>query len=144
MMTERLKLSRVTKVGKVGTDACQWWYYLCTIGPFYWFLYQLIKISADDEDDAAGAGPNGAAGGQGQGQMLYIPGLGYIPLSSLGNIPGLTMGRQGAAGPQAAAAAPIETEKEWTTLEDFPVSVLRWPTWLRPCSITQTNDNIPT
>lgn len=82
---------------------------------------------ADDEEDeieVGGAGaPGGAAGGGGgaggQGQpMLYFPGYGYIPLSSLGNIPGLGQLR---GGPQAQQPPQqLEGEKEWATLAQFP------------------------
>jgi len=50
--------------------------------------------------------------------MLYIPGIGYIPLSSLGGIPGLSMGGNRGA---AQAAPPPEGEREWTGLADMPV-----------------------
>jgi hypothetical protein len=53
--------------------------------------------------------------------MLYIPGLGYIPLSSLGNIPGLNLGGQGAqARPGPAAPAP-ETLRDWQGLSEMPI-----------------------
>ena len=51
--------------------------------------------------------------------MLYIPGLGYIPLSSLGNIPGLTGGAPRPAAAPAAAPAP-EGERDWTALAELP------------------------
>jgi hypothetical protein len=51
--------------------------------------------------------------------MLYIPGLGYIPLASLGNIPGLNIG--GARGAPAAAAAPApEGQRDWQGLAEMP------------------------
>jgi hypothetical protein len=55
--------------------------------------------------------------------MLYIPGLGYIPLASLGNIPGLNLaGRGGPGGPGGAPAAPPtnEGERAWRGLEEMP------------------------
>jgi len=53
--------------------------------------------------------------------MLYIPGLGYIPMASLGNIPGLNnlVGRGGPGGPQAAAPSP-EGERPWRGLGEMP------------------------
>lgn len=48
---------------------------------------------------------------QQQQQMLYIPGLGYFPLSSLGGLPGVRQQQQ----------QQPEVEKEWTTLASFPV-----------------------
>jgi len=51
--------------------------------------------------------------------MLYIPGIGYIPLSSLGGIPGLNLGGGGGRGPQQEAPAP-EGERDWTGLSDMP------------------------
>ncbi|KAI7842645.1 hypothetical protein COHA_003749 [Chlorella ohadii] len=73
---------------------------------------------ADDEEDQPGGG--GAAGGGGpggQGQMLYIPGLGYIPLA---NFPGLG-GAGGARGPAAPQQQP-EGEREWSTLQEMPAA----------------------
>lgn len=80
--------------------------------------------SADDDEDevaeqgggsGAGGGAGGAPGG-GQGQMLYIPGLGYIPLA---NFPGLGGARGG--GPGAAPQQP-EGEREWSSLRDLPAA----------------------
>jgi len=53
--------------------------------------------------------------------MLYIPGLGYIPLASLGNIPGLNIGgaRGGAAAPGAAAPT-SEGQRDWQGLAEMP------------------------
>jgi hypothetical protein len=48
--------------------------------------------------------------------MLYIPGLGYIPLS---NFPGLGGAGRGAGGPAAAPPNP-EGEREWSGLREFP------------------------
>ena len=51
--------------------------------------------------------------------MLYIPGLGYIPLASLGNIPGLNIG--GARGAPAPGAAPApEGQRDWQGLAEMP------------------------
>lgn len=74
--------------------------------------------AADDEEEQGGAAGPGGAGGE---QMLYIPGLGYIPLSSLSNVPGLNLGgaRGGPAGAQPAAANP-EGERPWRGLEEMP------------------------
>ena len=72
---------------------------------------------ADDEEDQGGEG--GGAGGR--GQMLYIPGLGYIPLASLGNIPGLNIGGARGGPATAAAAAPApEGQREWQGLAEMP------------------------
>jgi hypothetical protein len=46
--------------------------------------------------------------------MLYIPGLGYIPLA---NFPGLGGAARG--GPTAAPPQP-EGEREWTSLREMP------------------------
>ena len=74
----------------------------------------------EGEDDggaaAGGGGGGGGAAGGGQQQMLFIPGLGYFPLSQLGNIPGL-----GGLRAQQAAPQP-EGEKDWATFDGFPVS----------------------
>ena len=83
-----------------------------------------IVTAADDEEDeveVGGAGAAGAGGGGGQGQqpMLYFPGYGYIPLSSLGNIPGLGQLRAGQQAQQPPQQ--LEGEKEWATLAQFPV-----------------------
>ncbi|KAL4451916.1 hypothetical protein ABPG75_007578 [Micractinium tetrahymenae] len=83
-----------------------------------------IDEEDDDEDDEAaeqgggggGGGAGGAPGAGGQGQMLYIPGLGYIPLA---NFPGLGGMRGG--GPAAAPQQP-EGEREWESLSDFPAA----------------------
>jgi hypothetical protein len=71
--------------------------------------------AADDEEDQDGkAGP-----GAGRNQMLYIPGIGYIPLSSLGNIPGLTLGGGGGGGRPGPAPIP-DGEREWKGLSEMP------------------------
>lgn len=68
-----------------------------------------LRNAADDEDDQAGdADP--------QGQMLYLPGLGYVPLSALGNIQGLKIGGRG----PAAAAPTLEGERDWKGLLEMP------------------------
>lgn len=67
---------------------------------------------ADDEEDQPGGA--GGAGGAGQEQMLYIPGLGYIPLA---NFPGL--GGAARAGPAAAPPQP-EGVRDWAKLQDMP------------------------
>ncbi|KAH7622483.1 putative Translocase of chloroplast 34 [Nannochloris sp. 'desiccata'] len=74
-----------------------------------------IGAEADDEEGEAGADG-------GKGQMLYIPGLGYIPLASLGNIPGLNIGgaRGGAAAAGAAAPAAPEGQRDWQGLAEMP------------------------
>ena len=70
------------------------------------------RAAADDEEDQPGGGGAGGGGGPGgQGQMLYIPGLGYIPLA---NFPGL--GGAGGRGPAAPQQQP-EGEREWTALQ---------------------------
>lgn len=74
---------------------------------------------ADDEDEQQAAAGGGDAGGGGQ-PMLYIPGLGSIPLSSLGNIPGLSLGGAGGARGGPGAGALPEGEREWKGLKDFP------------------------
>ena len=51
--------------------------------------------------------------------MLYIPGLGYIPLSSLGNIPGLNIPGARGGGPAAAAPNP-EGVRDWQGLAEMP------------------------
>ena len=87
-----------------------------------------IASAADDEEDELEVGGAGAAGavaggggggGQGQQPMLYFPGYGYIPLSSLGNIPGLGQLRAGQQAQQPPQQ--LEGEKEWATLAQFPV-----------------------
>ena len=69
--------------------------------------------AADDEEDQPGG--SGGGGADGQEQMLYIPGLGYIPLS---NFPGLG----GAARAAATPAAPPnpEGERDWSALREMP------------------------
>lgn len=70
------------------------------------------RAAADDEEDQPGGGGAGGGGGPGgQGQMLYIPGLGYIPLA---NFPGL--GGAAGRGPAAPQQQP-EGEREWTALQ---------------------------
>lgn len=78
--------------------------------------------TADDDEDeveeqggGGGGGGAGGAPGGGQGQMLYIPGLGYIPLA---NFPGLG-GARGGGGPGAAPQQP-EGEREWDSLSSLP------------------------
>jgi GTPase Era involved in 16S rRNA processing len=71
------------------------------------------EIEADDIAPAEGAG--GAAGDK--GQMLYIPGIGYIPLSSLG---GLGQNLNLGAARQAQAPPNPEGEKEWTGFGEMP------------------------
>ena len=68
--------------------------------------------AADDEEDQPGGGAAGGGGPGGQGQMLYIPGLGYIPLATF-------PGRGGAGGARGPAAPPPqpEGEREWSTLQ---------------------------
>lgn len=84
--------------------------------------YRIITMfsylrAADDEETQAVAGGNGADGdGEGKGQMLYIPGIGYIPLSSLGGLPGLNLG----GARQAQAAPNPEGERDWKGLADMP------------------------
>jgi hypothetical protein len=59
-----------------------------------------------------------ASGEEGKGQMLYIPGIGYIPLSSLG---GLGQGLNLGGARQAQAAPNPEGEREWVGYKEFPV-----------------------
>ena len=81
----------------------------------------LFCPAADDEDDQAGDGPNGAGGAAGTGPMLDIPGLGYIPLASLGSLPGLNLGGAAAGGRGPAAAVPApEGERDWKGLAEMP------------------------
>lgn len=47
--------------------------------------------------------------------MLYIPGIGYVPLSGLGGIPGLNLG-----GQRRAEAPDPEGEREWKGLATMP------------------------
>lgn len=70
----------------------------------------------DGEEEGEGGGGAGA-GGQ---QMLYIPGLGYIPLASLGNIPGLSLGGMGGGRGAAAAGSVPDGEREWKGLSELP------------------------
>lgn len=48
--------------------------------------------------------------------MLYIPGIGYIPLSSLGGLPGLNLG----GARQTQAAPNPEGERDWKGFTDMP------------------------
>lgn len=77
-------------------------------------LNTLLPPPADDEEDQPSGG-GGAPGGD-QGQMLYIPGLGYIPLA---NFPGL-QGRGGGGPAGGAAPPPPEADREWSALAEFP------------------------
>lgn len=69
-----------------------------------------------DEDEGAGQG--GAGADQGKGQMLYIPGIGYIPLSSLG---GLGQGLNLGGARQTQAPPNPEGEREWKGFGDMPL-----------------------
>lgn len=66
------------------------------------------------EEEVAGGD---AGADEGKGQMLYIPGIGYIPLSSLG---GLGQGLNLGAARQAQAAPNPEGEKEWKGFAEMP------------------------
>lgn len=75
----------------------------------------LLNAADDEEADVIAEGTAGQPG-EGKGQMLYIPGIGYIPLSSLGGLPGLNLG----GARQVQAAPNPEGEKEWKGLTDMP------------------------
>ncbi|PSC70745.1 translocase of chloroplast chloroplastic [Micractinium conductrix] len=85
-----------------------------------------IDAEADDEEEggAAGGGGAGGSGGgdaNGQGQMLYIPGLGYIPLSNFPGLGGAGVPGRG-AGPAAAPQQGPEGEREWSALRELPAA----------------------
>jgi len=77
------------------------------------FYHYYIRV---DEDE--GAAGSGAGADQGKGQMLYIPGIGYIPLSSLGGLgQGLNLG-----GARSTQAIPNpEGEREWKGFGEMPL-----------------------
>jgi len=71
------------------------------------------EIAVAEEEEGAGQGAD-----QGKGQMLYIPGIGYIPLSSLG---GLGQGLNLGGARQTQAAPNPEGEREWKGFGEMPL-----------------------
>lgn len=49
--------------------------------------------------------------------MIYIPGIGHLPLSSLQGLPGIL---GGAGGPRAPQQPQVETDKEWDAFANLP------------------------
>lgn len=86
---------------------------LCILSFFLPFsqraVYMFLSVVGEEEEEASGQ--------EGKGQMLYIPGIGYIPLSSLG---GLGQGLNLGAARQAQTAPNPEGEREWKGFSEMP------------------------
>jgi len=79
------------------------------------YISSNFPTNTDDDDDQDGGAAGGA--GQQQQQMIYIPGIGHLPLSSLQGLPGILGGAGGTRAPQQPK---VETDKEWDAFANLP------------------------